>query len=75
MSRDRDAEGSGSAPLQEARPTTLASERVLAVLAELVRLKDIKDRDGESEDYRLHKDRAWEEARRIIAERSHTASG
>ena len=40
---------------------------VRAALAELVRLKDIKARYGETDDYRANKDRAWDEARRVLA--------
>ena len=71
MSQDRDAQPS-ILPPEEAASANPESERVFAVLAELVRLKDIKDRDGESEDYRSNKDRAWEQARQIISDRLHS---
>lgn len=41
-------------------------EAALAVLRTLVRLKDLKDRSGETADYRENKDAAWDAARKLL---------
>lgn len=41
-------------------------EAALAVLTTLVRLKDLKDRCGETADYRENKDAAWDAARKLL---------
>ena len=48
-------------------PDATFIDLLAGALAELVRLKDVKDREGESADYRSNKDRAWDEARRVLA--------
>lgn len=53
----------GTASLERPAPSL---PEVLAVLHELVRLKDLKDRFGETADYRASKDRAWNNARRLV---------
>ncbi len=48
-------------------PASAASAaEVRAALAELVRLKDVKTQFGETADYRTDRERAWEEARRVL---------
>lgn len=51
-------------PAERADPPSL--DAALAVLRTLVRLKDIKDRDGETADYRQNKDAAWDAARKLL---------
>lgn len=38
----------------------------VSILRDLVRLKDEKDQHGATAFYREHKDRAWDEARRLL---------
>ena len=38
-----------------------------AALQELVRLKDMKTQQGETDDYHARRERAWAEARRALA--------
>ena len=67
---------SAPVPVSPAEPPKLRSplevpsggrpDEIRAALVELVRLKDVKDRFGETEDYRANKDRAWAEARRLL---------
>ena len=55
-----------STPYDEMEDT--ANKSALAVLRELVRLKDEKDQHGETQYYRANKDKAWEAARRVIGQ-------
>ena len=48
-------------------------ETALNVLTELLRLKSIKDRDGETEDYRKNKDAAWAAARALVHPECHSS--
>lgn len=42
-------------------------DAIRAALQELVLLKDIKTRHGETAEYRVRRERAWAEARRALA--------
>ncbi len=70
MSPDLDGQGADLSPAQVmsggAGPDRPPPAAVLVALKELVRLKDLKDRFGETADYRDNKDRAWAEARRLV---------
>ncbi len=64
MMPQQTAAGGGQDLSKRADPPSL--EAVLAVLRTLVRLKDIKDRHGETAEYRQNKDAAWHAARELL---------
>lgn len=60
----------GIEPEQETRITRLLDIEASAVelLAELVNLKDLKDREGKTLAYRQYQPEAWRKARQLLAE-------
>ena len=64
MSAGDTAAASGGLPPDKSERAS--DDATLAILRELVRLKDLKDREGATADYRRNKDAAWDAARRIL---------